>query len=158
MKKETCATRLTKALFLNNMKQTDLSRKTQIPKSAISQYISGAFEPKQDRVELIAKALNVSEAWLMGYDVPMERTDNNHIFSSEKQVPPILSKFNQLNNIGKIKADSYIDGLLENPSYTKTIESNLDRTVFGHETYPRAVAAPDVTTHIDNRKKKVRHT
>lgn len=55
------------------MKQSDLVRLTEIPKSAISQYISGAFEPKQDRIYLMAKALNVSEAWLMGLDVPMER-------------------------------------------------------------------------------------
>jgi transcriptional regulator with XRE-family HTH domain len=46
---------------------------TKIPKSAISQYVSGAFEPKQDRIYLIAKALNISEAWLLGYDVPMDK-------------------------------------------------------------------------------------
>ena len=55
------------------MKQSDLCRLTKIPKSALSQYISGAFEPKQDRIYLMAQALNVSEAWLMGLDVPMER-------------------------------------------------------------------------------------
>ena len=44
-----------------------------IPKSSLSQYLSGDYEPKQDRVYDIAKVLNVSEAWLMGYDVPMER-------------------------------------------------------------------------------------
>jgi transcriptional regulator with XRE-family HTH domain len=57
------------------MKQSELCAKTKIPKSAMSQYISGAFEPKQDRIYLIARALSVSEAWLMGYDVPMERQD-----------------------------------------------------------------------------------
>ena len=57
------------------MKQSDLCQITKIPKSAISQYISGAFEPKQDRVYLISKALNVSEAWLMGFDVPMIKED-----------------------------------------------------------------------------------
>ena len=36
-------------------------------------YMSGDYEPKQDRIYLIAQALNVSEAWLMGYDVPMSR-------------------------------------------------------------------------------------
>ena len=55
------------------MKQSYLCKLTGIPKSALSQYISGAFEPKQDRIYLISKTLNVSEAWLMGYDVPMER-------------------------------------------------------------------------------------
>ena len=117
MKKESYAARMIRALSFSGMKQTDLSRITNIPKSAISQYISGSFEPKQDRVELIAKALNVSEAWLMGYDVPMERAENNYTVSSKSHEHPILLKFNKLNDIGKIKADSYIDGLLENPSY-----------------------------------------
>lgn len=69
----TCADRLKEALTIKGLKQSDLCRLTGIPKSAISQYISGAFEPKQDRMYLLSKALNVSEAWLMGLDVSMER-------------------------------------------------------------------------------------
>ena len=69
----TCAQRIKRALNIKGMKQSDLCRLTKIPKSALSQYISGAFEPKQDRIYLMAQALNVSEAWLMGLDVPMER-------------------------------------------------------------------------------------
>ena len=69
----TCAERIKKALTIKGMKQSDLCRLTKIPKSALSQYISGAFEPKQDRIYLMAQALNVSEIWLMGLDVPMER-------------------------------------------------------------------------------------
>lgn len=42
-------------------------------KGALSSYISGRYNPKQNNTYLIAKALNVSEAWLMGADVPMER-------------------------------------------------------------------------------------
>ena len=69
----TCGERIKRALRIRGMKQSELCQITKIPKSAVSQYISGAFEPKQDRVYLIAKALNVSEAWLMGFDVPMGR-------------------------------------------------------------------------------------
>ena len=71
----TCAERIKKALTIKGMKQSDLCRLTKIPKSALSQYISGAFEPKQDRIYLMAQALNVNETWLMGLDVPMERQD-----------------------------------------------------------------------------------
>ena len=67
------AERISTALAIRRMKQSELCAKTKIPKGAISQYISGAFEPKQDRIYLIAQALSVSEAWLMGYDVPMDR-------------------------------------------------------------------------------------
>ena len=66
--------RLKHAMNLSGLTQTDLCQKTKIPKSAMSQYISGAFKPKDDRTFLLAKALNVDEAWLMGYDVPMEKS------------------------------------------------------------------------------------
>ena len=68
-----CADRIKTALYIRGMKQADLCKLTKIPKSALSQYLSGAYEPKQDRIYLISKALNVSEAWLMGLDVPMEK-------------------------------------------------------------------------------------
>jgi transcriptional regulator with XRE-family HTH domain len=74
--KEKCSTRIAKALAIRGMKQSELCEKTSIPKSAISQYVSGAFEPKQDRVFLISQALNVDPAWLMGFDVPMEKKDD----------------------------------------------------------------------------------
>lgn len=76
-RKSNCSERIATALSIRNMKQSELCERTKIPKSAISQYISGAFEPKQDRIYLIAKTLNVSEAWLMGYDVPMDRQKNS---------------------------------------------------------------------------------
>ncbi len=73
--KKSCSERLSQALSINNITQTELCKKTGIPKSAMSQYIKGNFEPKQDRIYLIAKALNISEAWLMGYDVSMQREE-----------------------------------------------------------------------------------
>ena len=75
---EKCSVRLAKALSLRNMKQSELCQITKIPKSAISQYLSGVFEPRQDRLHIIAKALDVSPAWLMGFDVSM---------STEKELP-----------------------------------------------------------------------
>ena len=87
--KDACSKRIARALSIRNMKQTDLCNITGIPKSAMSQYISGAFEPKQDRIFLIANALDVSEAWLMGFDVPMEREtqspDNQELTEGEKK-------------------------------------------------------------------------
>ena len=80
---EKCATRIAKALSIRGMRQYELCQKTQIPKSAMSQYISGAFEPKQDRIYLISQALNVDPVWLMGYDVPMEKKAQ----PEEKKVP-----------------------------------------------------------------------
>lgn len=84
MSKQTCAERMRIALDRANMSQTDLSKKTKIPKSAISQYIKGSFEPKQDRVYLISKALHVSEAWLMGFDVPIEKIEADNKTTDEE--------------------------------------------------------------------------
>lgn len=67
--------RLREALSVRAMKAIELSEKTDIPKGAISYYLSGKTQPKADRLNLICSTLNVSEAWMLGYDVPMERTD-----------------------------------------------------------------------------------
>lgn len=72
-RKTRCAERIVQALTATGMKQSELCRLTGIPKSAMSQYIKGSFEPKQDRIYKIAEAFGVSEAWLMGFDVPMKR-------------------------------------------------------------------------------------
>ena len=71
---EKFAQRLKKAMELKNIKASELSEKADIPKSAISQYLSGLYEAKQKSIFKLANALDVSEAWLMGLDVPMERT------------------------------------------------------------------------------------
>lgn len=70
---DTTANRLNLAMEMRNMKAVDLSEKTGIGKSSISQYRNGIVKPKQDRIYLMAQALNVNEMWLMGHDVPMER-------------------------------------------------------------------------------------
>lgn len=66
--------RLSEALDIRGMKASELCEKTGIPKGAISYYRAGKSQPKADRLYAISVALNVSEAWLLGYDVPMERT------------------------------------------------------------------------------------
>ena len=61
------------ALKHRGMKQVELCQLANVPESSLSLYLKGAYEPKQDKIYNMARALNVSEAWLMGYDVPMER-------------------------------------------------------------------------------------
>ena len=97
VKKDSCANRILMGLEARNMKQADLCELTGIPKSAMSQYCKGAFVPKQSRTALIAKALNVNEAWLMGYNVPMEREQNESIvyeFQKVQYAGPIAAHFN----------------------------------------------------------------
>jgi transcriptional regulator with XRE-family HTH domain len=66
--------RLQEALNMSEKKPVDLVKDLNIPKSAISQYLSGTSKNMpSERLYSICKYLNVSEAWMMGYDVPMER-------------------------------------------------------------------------------------
>ena len=79
---ESCGKRIEEALFKRGMKRADLCKLANVPKSSLSLYLSGAYEPKQDRIYDMARVLNVSEAWLMGYDVPMDR---EKVSSPDKQ-------------------------------------------------------------------------
>lgn len=65
--------------FINRLKnimkerkitQTELANRTGIRQFSISDWLNDRYEPKQDKVYIIAKALNVSPAWLLGYDEP----------------------------------------------------------------------------------------
>lgn len=50
----------------------------------ISQYVSGKVEPSQWKLTILAKALNVSEVWLMGYDVPInDDNDKDKIITNK---------------------------------------------------------------------------
>lgn len=73
-KTATFAQRLREGLDLRGMKQIELATRSGISKYSISHYLKGDWEGKQDAVYELARALNVSEAWLMGYDVPAERS------------------------------------------------------------------------------------
>lgn len=75
---ETCGKRIEIALTIRNMKQSELCKRARVPKSSLSLYLKGAYEPKQDRIYAMADALGVSEGWLMGYDVPMAREEIHH--------------------------------------------------------------------------------
>ena len=71
------AFRLKQAMDMRGIKASELSEKAKIPKSAISQYLSGLYEAKQKNIFKLANVLKVSEAWLMGLDVPMEKNTDD---------------------------------------------------------------------------------
>lgn len=70
---DTTANRMKTAMYKAGKKQVDIVKETGINRSAISRYLSGEYEPKQDAIHKIAKCLDVSEMWLWGYDCSMER-------------------------------------------------------------------------------------
>ena len=66
--------RLREAMEIRGFRSVDLVETTGIPKVTISYYLSGKTVPRADKLFTLAQALNVSEAWLLGYDVSMTRT------------------------------------------------------------------------------------
>ena len=110
---DSTANRIKQALNLRNMRQADLVNLTGIGKSSISTYISGEYEPKQKNIYKIAKALDVSEAWLMGLDVPMERKEpaiqiNDELITKIKNNP----KLHELIDILSDASDEGLDTLI----------------------------------------------
>ena len=76
---ESFSKRLKQAMELRNYKQIDLVNKTGIDKSLISSYLSGKYKAKQDNIHILAEALDVNEAWLMGYDLKMTIDERNQL-------------------------------------------------------------------------------
>lgn len=73
-------------LFLRNkygLSDTEFAEKIGVPKSSMSMYLSGKRKMRQDRIAIVAKIFNVSEAWLMGYDVSMVPESEEEPFSAQ---------------------------------------------------------------------------
>lgn len=85
-KTSTTAKRLKEAMHNKHMKQADLARVTGLSKGGISNYVTGRYEPKSDIISKLAMALDVSEMWLWGYDVPMKK---------QKNLPPNKQELNE---------------------------------------------------------------
>lgn len=67
------ATRLRSAMAKRGLSQSDLARRAGIDRTLISKYLGGKFKASQQNLYALSDALDVSEAWLMGHDAPMER-------------------------------------------------------------------------------------
>ena len=92
-KVETCGKRIEEALTIRNMKPSELCKLANVPKSSLSLYLKGAYEPKQDRIYSMAGVLNVSAAWLNGYDVPMEQKDTHQSIELTESEKVMLDLF-----------------------------------------------------------------
>jgi|GEM_PF-265348 len=90
--KDDFSNRLKLALASRNMSSVELARKVGISEARISQYKKGVHIARPDAVLKIATALDIDEAWLMGYDVPMKRSAKTFdAVASEQNIFPINS-------------------------------------------------------------------
>lgn len=125
---DTFRNRFIKAMEIRGMRQIDVAEKSGLDKAQISQYKNGKYEPMQDALYKLAKALNVNVAWLMGHDVPMEVD----VIALQKKtsVCDLLEKcygskayelvelFIQLNDVGKAKVIEDVKDMIQLPKYT----------------------------------------
>lgn len=71
--------RLALVMAEKNIKAAELSRLTGISKPRLSQYKNGVYVPKADAICAIARALGVSEAYLLGTtDIPEARSGGKY--------------------------------------------------------------------------------
>ena len=76
---EVCENRIKELLSIYGDRQFEMAKKTGLSKSAITRFVNGENIPNQESIDKIAKAYNVNPAWLMGYDVDMEKKSNKEI-------------------------------------------------------------------------------
>lgn len=88
--------RLQTALKRANKKPVDLAQSTGLSQALISQYLNEKQIAKNDKISLIAEALNVSESWLAGF------TDEIGFFGVEEvNVPLYENPRNRIESIGQ---------------------------------------------------------
>ena len=118
---ETFKTRFNKAINIRDIKPVELSEKSSISKSTISHYMSGYTKPKSDKLYMLAMALNVNEAWLMGYDVPMERQTETITFDEKPDDTPLNEALNKISTNNLNLTDEEAEKVKE---FVKILKSN----------------------------------
>lgn len=88
MKNSSTSERLKQIMNERSLRQVDILEAAKpfcekygvkLAKNDLSQYVSGKVEPRQEKLTILGLALNVSETWLMGYDVRRERDEKEQL-------------------------------------------------------------------------------
>lgn len=155
MKKESTSDRLKQIMSKRNLRQVDILEMckpycqkydVKLGRNDLSQYVTGKVEPGQKKLTVLGMALNVSEAWLMGYDVPMGRNEfkdvpkNSHLlfdnvedfkkaydkskYRGDRLISAIIDNSEKLNNNGKKSLLDYSNVLLGNPAFALETQVN----------------------------------
>lgn len=118
MDRVSTADRLRQIMKERNLRQVDILNlalpicakyDVKMNKSDISQYVSGKVEPSQEKLVVLGMALNVTESWLMGFDVSLERKDTQ--IQAEKDFD-VFYRFSMLSERDKGIVSDVIDSML----------------------------------------------
>ena len=115
-KVSTISERLQIAMDKRKIKQIDLARVADVNQGALSRYLKGSYEPKSATIYKLALALDVSDMWLEGYDVPMERSKEqkeidfkNNLYKKIAQDMDLLKTISQYYNLPEEKQKTIRD-------------------------------------------------
>ena len=158
MKKE-LKDRLKEAMDIRGLKQADIVEKGKIDKGQLSSWLSGKYKPRQNNISKLSEILSVDEAWLMGYDVPMERstpegfqrwaeqynsTHKQYMLNSNEST--LVSEYRKLNNTGKKKLISTAQEMNCSPLYNDNYQVEL---LAAHQRTDREYSEEDVQHDLD---------
>lgn len=119
--KVTIGIRLKELMKANQLTQKDIIKKTEpfinryhtkITKANLSQYVNDHRQPTEAKLFLLAKAMDVSPAWLLGFDVPKAR-----------QSTDLLSVMDRLTIQNQKKVFTYTKRVFDEQSNTQTSEN-----------------------------------
>lgn len=115
-KVSTISERLQFAMDKRKIKQIDLARVADVNQGALSRYLKGSYEPKSATIYKLALALDVSDMWLEGYDVPMERSQKqkeidfkNNLYKKIASDMDLLKTISQYYNLPEEKQKTIRD-------------------------------------------------
>ncbi|HEP3426219.1 TPA: helix-turn-helix domain-containing protein [Streptococcus pyogenes] len=120
--------RLKQLMSERNLKQVEILEKSlpyqkelgiKMGKSTLSQYVNGVQSPDQHRIYLLSKTLEVSEPWLMGYDVEKKRVPDNERNSTSNEQSEILPIYNKLEEPRQEKVLNFAKKQLEEQKNSK---------------------------------------
>ena len=114
-----------------HLKQKELAELIGYTESSISKYEQGLIEIPNSVIEMIAKVLQVSPLQLLGSEEWDEAFNPNGKLAKEvatvdfieefygETALKLLETFNKLNELGRVKALSELEDLIEVPKYQK---------------------------------------
>ena len=97
MERSSTSERLKQLMSERNLRQVDILEKSKpfqkqlgvkMGRSALSQYVTGKSKPDDKKLYLLSKTLDVSEAWLMGYDVDIKRVPDEERGTTQNDLQP----------------------------------------------------------------------
>ena len=168
MERSSTSARLRQLMSETGLRQVDILEKSKpfqkqlgvkMGRSALSQYVTGKSKPDDKKLYLLSKTLNVSEAWLMGYDIEKKRIPDNERNSTSNEQPEILPIYNKLEKPRQEKVLDFAKEQLEEQKNSKAIsifDKSQDNENYITDYVEGLVAAGHGTFQEDNLHMEVR--